>query len=220
MALRVVGAGLGRTGTHSIKLAVEELLGGRCYHMSEAIEKPGDTAAWKAALREEHVGWGPLLADYVATVDWPACAFWRELSSINPEAIVLLSTRASAAEWWASFEQTILVTLSEPVPPGEPDWAERREMTLGLMERFDPAWRRREAAMAAYERHNDAVRAAVPGDRLVEWRTGDGWAPICAALGLRVPSKPFPHTNTAAEFRRERVGVAGGERRSSTFATA
>jgi hypothetical protein len=209
MALRVVGAGLGRTGTNSLKLALEELLGGRCYHMVEAIERPGDTAVWRAGLRGERVDWKAFMRGYVATVDWPACALWRELAAANPDAIVLLSTRASAAEWWKSFEKTILATLSQPVPDGEEEWAERRAMTLALMERFDPAWRDQDAAIAAYERHNASVRAAVPRDRLVDWRAGDGWESICAALELPVPENPFPHTNTAAEFRSERVGEAG-----------
>ena len=205
MALRVVGAGLGRTGTSSLKLALEELLGGRCYHMLEAIERPADTAVWKAALRGEGVDWGGLLSGYVGTVDWPACSLWRELHGAYPEAIVLLSTRGSAEEWWESFERTIRATLSQPIPAGEEDWAERRTMTLALMERLDPAWRERDAAIAAYDRHNEAVRTTVPGDRLVEWQTGDGWEPLCAALALPVPPNPFPHTNTAAEFRAERV---------------
>jgi hypothetical protein len=123
----------------------------------------------------------------------------------EPDAAVVLSTRGSASEWWESFERTILATLREPVPAGASDWAERRAMILGLMDRLDPAWRERDRAIAAYERHNETVRATVPSDRLVEWQTGDGWEPICAALGLPVPSKPFPHTNTAAEFRAERA---------------
>jgi hypothetical protein len=209
MALRVVGAGLGRTGTNSLKLALEELLGGRCYHMLEAIERPADTATWAAALRGEPVDWAAFLADYAATVDWPACALWREIWDANPAAIVLLSTRDSATEWWASFERTILATLSRPVPAGEADWAARRQMTLAMMARFDPGWRERDAAIAAYERHNEAVRSSVPAERLVDWRPSDGWEPICAALGLPVPAKRFPHTNTAAEFRAERVDEEG-----------
>jgi hypothetical protein len=209
MALRVVGAGLGRTGTNSLKLALEELLGGRCYHMLEAIQRPADTAVWKAALRGERVKWEVLLSEYVGTVDWPACALWREVAAANPDAIVLLSTRGSAEEWWESFSKTIVATLSQPVPAGEEDWAERRTMTLALMERLDPAWRERDAAMAAYDRHNETVRTAAPSDRLAEWQPGDGWEPICAALGVSVPRKPFPHTNTAAQFRAERVREEG-----------
>jgi hypothetical protein len=202
VTLRVVGAGLGRTGTASLKLALERLLGGRCYHMSELIERPGDTQAWHAAVRGEPVDWDGFLAEYSATLDWPACAFWRELRALNPEAVVVLSTRESAEGWWESMEKTIFATLSRPVPQDDVEWVKRRALTLEMMEtRFDPRWGDRDAAIAAYERHNAEVRSSVPGHLLVDWRAGDGWESICAALGVPVPAKPFPHVNTAAEFR-------------------
>jgi Sulfotransferase domain len=202
MALRVVGAGLGRTGTHSLKLALERLLGGPCYHMTEAFGRPDDTAVWHAAVRGDTVDWNDLLSGYVATVDWPAAAFWRELREANPEAVVLLSVHESPEAWHASMDRTILSTLSQPVREGEPEWAARRAMTLDMMRlTFDPRWRDREAAIAAYERHNAAVRRAVPAGQLIDWRVGDGWEPICAALGLPVPAEKFPHVNTTADFR-------------------
>jgi hypothetical protein len=204
MALRVVGAGVGRTATHSLKLALEQLLGGRCYHMSELIERPADTAAWRAAVRGEHVDWDGLMSEYVASVDWPACGFWRELRTENPHAVVLLSTRESAEVWWTSMERTIVSTLSRPVPQDDVEWVKRRAVTLEMMEtRFTPGWRERDTAIAAYERHNDEVRAAVPADQLIDWRPGDGWEPLCAALDLPVPAVPFPRTNTSADFRSE-----------------
>lgn len=201
MPLRVVGAGLGRTGTNSLKVALERLLGGRCYHMHEALGRPGDTPVWHAAVRGERVGWDGFLADYVATVDWPACAFWRELHAANPRSVVLLSTRESAEVWWESLERTIVRALSEPVPEDDLDWAARRAMNLELLAtRFDLAWRERDAAIAAYERHNDEIRRTVRADRLIDWRPGQGWRPICAALGVPVPDEPFPHLNRAADF--------------------
>ena len=201
MALEVVGAGLGRTGTASLKLALEQLLERPCYHMSEAIERPQDTAVWRSALRGEPVDWNGFLAVYAATVDWPACAFWRPLLVANPEAVVLLSSRESAEAWWRSMERTIVATLSAPVPEDDRDWQERRAMTMTMIERFDPDWRRAESAIAAYEAHNEAVRAEVPAERLIDWQPGAGWEPICSALRLPVPDTPFPHTNTTADFR-------------------
>ncbi len=210
MALRVVGAGLGRTGTNSLKVALERLLGGRCYHMWELIERPDDTAAWHAAVRGEPVDWTGLMPSFVATVDWPACAFWRELLDASPGAIALLSTRDSAEEWWASMERTIVPVLGDSVPEDEPERMARRAMILELMERrFEPRWVERDAAIAAYERHNAEVRREAPPERLVDWRPRDGWGPICAALDVPVPEEPFPHTNRSAEFRVEQ-GVEGG----------
>ena len=204
MALRVVGAGLGRTGTNSLKLALEQLLGGRCYHMLEAFDRPDDTGVWHAAARDEPVDWTAFMADFTASVDWPACSFWRELADANRDAVVLLSTRESAERWWESVSQTIWLSVSEPIPPDEPERLARRAMIIDLLERrFDPNWRDGDAAMRAYERHNSEVRTSVSAERLVDWRTGDGWGPICAALELPVPDEPFPHANTQAEFRAE-----------------
>jgi hypothetical protein len=120
MALRVVGAGLGRTGTNSLKVALERLLGGRCYHMVELIERPSDTEYWERAAAGEFVTWDWLRQDYVATVDFPAAMFWREIFADNPDAVVLLSTRESGQIWWDSFERTILypgIRFTTRTPP-------------------------------------------------------------------------------------------------------
>lgn len=200
--LRVVGAGLGRTGTNSLKTALEQLLGGRCYHMAEVLERPDDVPVWHAAIRGQPPDWHTYLADYRATVDWPPCAFWRELAVANPGAIVLLSTRESAEVWWKSFDATIAAGLAKPVPADRPDWAVRRQMVVEMLDvTFASGWREREAAVAAYEAHNAAVRAAVPAERLVEWQPSDGWTPLCAALDVPVPTEPFPRSNSTEEFR-------------------
>ncbi len=200
--LRIVGAGLGRTGTASLKRALEHLLGGPCYHMLEVMEHPRHVALWHAAVRGEQPDWAAILDGYVACVDWPACAFWEELANENPDAPVLLSTRESPEKWWASMERTIVPRLLSPVPEGEADLARHRAMVVDLLTvRFDPGWRDGETAKAAYTAHAERVRRTVPPGRLVEWQPQDGWEPLCAALGVSVPEIEFPHDNTTAEFR-------------------
>jgi Sulfotransferase domain len=200
--LRAVGAGLGRTGTQSLKLALERLTGGPCYHMTETFSRPEHTPVWQAALDGDPPDWGRFLDGWTATVDWPACAFWRELANANPSAPVVLSLRASPEVWWRSMEQTIVANLKIPVPADRPDWQARRRLTLGMLERrFTPDWADPDAAMAAYERHADEVRRAIPASRLVEWRAEDGWPPLAEALGVPVPDEPFPRTNSTADFR-------------------
>lgn len=200
MTLRVVGAGLGRTGTHSLKIALEELLGAPCYHMLELFEHLDHVPAWHAALRGQPVDWTPVLGGYAATVDWPAAACWRQLAAANPDAMVLLSARADADEWWRSADQTIFPGVRSGGPPDAAldGW---RAMVDDMLTSFDPSWSEHDAAVAAYERHNAAVRAEVPAGRLLEWHPSDGWASICAALQVEVPDMPFPHLNTTAEFR-------------------
>src|SRR6185312_8299299 len=117
MALQVVGAGVGRTGTASLQLALQQLLGGRCYHMGETFGRPADIPVWHAAADGAMPDWGEFLAEFVATVDWPACAFWRELADANPDAVVLLSTRSSADAWWKSAHDTIFQVHKREIPP-------------------------------------------------------------------------------------------------------
>jgi Sulfotransferase domain len=200
--LRVVGAGVGRTGTNSLKLALERLTGGRCYHMIETFGRPADTRVWRAALHGDPPDWLTFLGEYDAVVDWPACAFWRQLAAANPDAVVLLSMRESAEEWYDSIRRTIFSRISTPPPDGDPDWVARRVLVLEMLAAtFTPDWSDRDAAIAAYRRHIAEVRAEVEPNRLVEWRPGDGWQPLCQALGVPEPSEPCPHTNTTSEFR-------------------
>jgi hypothetical protein len=201
MALRVVGAGLGRTGTNSLKLALEQLLGAPCYHMFELIAHPGQVPMWERALRGEQLDWDSLFEGYAASVDWPGCAFWRELARAYPGAPVLLSTRESAQTWWASMEQTIVPALQGPMLSDQPELMRGQEMVLEMFRtRFTPEFADRDAAIAAYEGHCDEVRREIPAARLTEWQPRDGWEPICAMLGLPVPHTPFPHENRGEEF--------------------
>ena len=195
MALKVVGAGLGRTGTHSLKVALEQLLGGPCYHMIEVFGHPEHVSAWHAAYRGEPVDWDPVFAGYVACVDWPGAGVWRQLAAQQPDAVILLSTRESADQWWTSASRTIFEVM-DAAPADE--W---RAMAGAMLESFSPNWSDEAAAKAAYERHNADVRAEAPADRLVEWKPQDGWGPLCKALGVPEPAEPFPLTNTTAEFR-------------------
>jgi hypothetical protein len=58
----------------------------------------------------------------------------------------------------------------------------------------------RAACIAAFDRHNAEVRRGVPPARLLEWQPSEGWAPLCAALGVPTPHEPFPRVNTSEEF--------------------
>ncbi len=201
MALDVVGAGLGRTGTASLKLALEELLGGPCYHMFEVRERPDDPDIWAAAYAGSLPDWDSFFAGYRATVDWPSAPFWREQSEAFPDAVILLSVR-DADDWWRSVSNTIFIALETYFAPDVPDdgWT---AMGRGMMERFCGDWRDEGAAKAAFLAHNDEVRRTAPADRLLEWSPGDGWGPICAALGVEVPGTPFPKVNTTQDARKE-----------------
>ncbi|MBA8795255.1 hypothetical protein FHX74_002883 [Friedmanniella endophytica] len=193
----------------SLKAALERLLGGRCYHMVEFFAHPEHAPTWAAAFRGELPDWESLLTGYVAGVDTPICEFWRPLAEAYPDAPVLLSHRADEDVWFASLEKTVLAQARAAREQGMPGWAaalpaDQRDAAVEVFGRLggtvfgsldDPA-----VIKDAYRRRLEEVRAAVPADRLVEWQPGDGWEPLCAALGVAVPAEPFPHENTTADF--------------------
>jgi hypothetical protein len=213
MALRVIGAGLPRTGTASLRAALERLLGAPCYHMLELFDHPEHLAFWRKAASGE-VDWRTFFAGYAAEVDWPASQYWRELMDVYPDAPVLLSARDSAATWWRSAEATVFGQARRArqaggdIPPRMREFIETLRMA---MERLSPTWYERDGAVEAYERHNAEVRATVPAGRLVVWQPGDGWEPLAGMLGVPVPDEPFPHENTTADFQ------AGTGRRAARF---
>lgn len=201
MDLHVVGAGLPRTGTQSLQIALEQLLGGRCYHMREIPGHPFDLGdGWNRALAGDTGGLDKLLNGYVATVDWPASMLWHVLSEANPDALLLLSVRDTAETWWQSIDGTILpiARLAQA-----PDWNEGRDL-LDLLERFTGTtqWDDPQTMVAAYERHNAEVRRNAPPDRFLEWQAVEGWEPICRALRLPVPGTPFPWSNRRSEWKK------------------
>jgi len=201
MALEIIGAGLGRTGTLTLKLALERLGFAPCHHMTEVFANPGQVPFWNRAAAGETVDWDEVYGPYRATVDWPGCHFWRELAAAYPAAKVILSRR-DAERWAESISSTILPSLQQAglernaIPEGHPMGFAGRiilEKTFG----FDFS---RDNVLAAYEGHNAAVLAAIPAERLLVFEPSMGWQPLCAFLGVPAPDEPFPRTNSREEF--------------------
>jgi hypothetical protein len=196
MTLRVIGSGCGRTGTTSLKAALEQLLGGPCYHMYEV--KPEHVPVWHAAVRGEAVDWAEVFDGYVAAVDWPASAFWPELAARYPDAVIVHSER-DPTSWWHSASSTIFPSLLA-VPPDGPRGAWKAMVMEMMATRFTDRLDDEAAATAAFARHNAAVLAGAPAEALLIWSAADGWEPLCAALGVAVPDEAFPHRNSTEEF--------------------
>lgn len=202
MALHVIGAGFGRTGTLSLKLALERLGFAPCYHMVEVAGNPGHAARWHAAARGEPVDWDALLGGYAASVDWPACSFWRALAARHPGAKVVLTVR-DADRWYDSVRDTIYRVMRAPLPEGTPEaflaqQAMARELVLERT--FGGRFEDRAHAKAVYARHNEAVRRGLPPERLLVYEVSEGWEPLCAFLERDAPDGPFPRVNSREEF--------------------
>lgn len=196
MALKVVGAGLGRTGTASLKVALEELGVGPCYHMGEVMRNPGHIDHWIAAS-DGKPEWDRLLGDYGATVDYPACTFWRELAAHYPDARILLSVR-NAESWFESVNATIMSPTINDFLAGSP-WGEliKRSIWDTLDHRMDD----RDFMVSYFDRRIDEIKKEVPADRLLVYEVMQGWEPLCEFLGTDVPDMPFPRVNTRDETR-------------------
>ncbi len=206
MALRVIGAGLGRTGTLSLKAALEELGFAKCYHMTEVLAHLEHAAVWDAAARGESVDWEALFRGYQATVDWPGCNFYEEFMKLYPDAKVILSVR-DPERWYESARQTIYY-----VRQAMPSWVRvivpRTRRFTRMLDRqiwdgmFHGRFEDKPFAIEVFNRFNEQVRRVVPADRLLVFEVQEGWGPLCAFLGVPVPQgKPFPHLNDTVEFR-------------------
>ncbi|MFN0093287.1 MAG: sulfotransferase family protein [Dehalococcoidia bacterium] len=201
MALQVIGAGFGRTGTLSLKHALQRLGFDPCYHMIEVFGNAGHAAQWAAATRGEPVDWDALFANYTATVDWPSCSFYAELAGHYPDAKVILSRR-SAESWYESVSNTIYKSMTGPTPPNNPAAAEQMAMARGLIvdRTFGGRFEDKTHAIAVYEAHNAEVIRTIPADRLLVFEASQGWEPLCAFLGLPVPDEDYPRVNTTEDF--------------------
>ncbi len=206
MTLAVIGAGFGRTGTMSLKLALEHLGLGPCYHMRELLAHPAHDPLWHAATRGECVDWDALFEGFASAVDWPVAAFWRQLSRHYPRARFILSVR-EPDEWHQSVLDTIFKALSSTPDPGDRERRAHRAMTRQLIldRTFDGRLDDPAHAIGIYTRHNQAVQDGIAAHRLLVYETGSGWEPLCAFLDCPVPDVPYPRRNTREEFHDERL---------------
>ena len=218
MGIEVIGAGFGRTGTLSLKAALEQLGFAPSYHMYELLSHLDHGPSWNAANAGDIAALRVPLADYRATVDWPGCVFWRELLELYPDAKVVLSVRPPE-KWYASFRETVGAVISRARPDELPevivpvfDVSDEIVRDRSFGPGFDVDDKHR--VIAAYEAHNDAVRTGVPPARLLEFDVAEGWDPLCAFLGVPVPDGDFPNVNDREQFK-ALFGLDEPERRVS-----
>ena len=210
MALKVVGTGFGRTGTNSLKLALEQLGFGPCHHMFEIRDNPDQLPFWQAAARGEIPDWDEVFANYAACVDWPAARFWREISAHYPDAKVLHSVR-SEDSWIKSVHATIYPAMRDrtELEPGAVRDRLGMAYEIVVAQTFDGRLDDRDHALAVFRAHTEDVRREIPSDRLLIYDVAEGWKPLCRFLGVAVPDSPFPRANTAAAFHQRRTGPVG-----------
>ncbi len=201
MPLKVLGAGFGRTGTLSMKMALEQLGFGPCHHMMEVFGKPDHIALWLAAGVEKNADWEEILDGYNSAVDWPVCYFWKELAELYPDAKIIL-TKRDADKWFDSASSTIFKVME--AAKDDPNGQMAR--TLIMENTFGGDLTDRKKAIDVFNKHNQEVVDTIPGERLLVFEASEGWGPLCEFLEVPVPDTDFPRVNTTEDFQQKFTG--------------
>lgn len=202
MGLEIIGAGWGRTGTHSLKIALEQLGFGPCHHMYRVRADHSQLAFWQAALQGAPIDWDRVFAGYRSQVDWPGAHYWRDLLAHFPTAKVILTVREPQS-WFESMQRTIFRALKEGrlIDPDPYNRAVSEYVQdLVTLTTFADRTEDRDYMLSRYDAHIQSVQSAVPSDQLLTYDVRQGWQPLCEFLGVPLPDTAFPVTNSTQEF--------------------
>lgn len=218
MPLKVIGAGLGRTATFSMKFALEHLGLGPCYHMAEVFAGARRNIPLWLDVISGKPDWESVFAGYQSTTDYPACTYWNELADYYPDAKVVLTVR-DADSWFDSVSQTIFSEQIRAPMAGTPVEA---MMQGAIFDSFGDRIGDRAFMTDWFERRNQRVIDELPRERLLVFSPKEGWEPLCSFLGVPVPDEPFPRVNSRDEIEaaQEDGGISGDAEQSEQFARA
>jgi Sulfotransferase domain len=208
--MKVIGVGVGRTGTLSLKAALDRLGFGPCFHMRNVLDHPERLPLWEAAAAGSAVDWDEVFAGYESSVDWPGAAFWRELTAYYSDAKVILTVR-DPERWYDSVRETIYQLFGGGAESPLAEEALQRIPGIATMHAFNRKliwdgpflqgrFDDRDWAVRAFVRHNAAVCEEIPSERLLVFDVSDGWRPLCDFLGVDRPDDEFPHLTDPAAF--------------------
>lgn len=211
--MKIIGAGFARTGTLSLKHALQKLGYAPCYHMDEVFKNPDHMAKWRDLAEGQPVDWEAFLGEYQAGVDFPVSIFYEELFTQYPDARVILTTR-DPDRWYSSALETIY-TMSHSVPWYVkyilPRVARFEEMVRYVVwqKYFNGRFTDKQYAIEKFKKHNETVKQTIPPEKLLVFQVKDGWEPLCTFLEVPVPDVPFPNINDKKSMQR-RVQVMKG----------
>ena len=209
MTIKVIGAGFGRTGTMSLKLALEQLGYTKCYHMLEVAQNAGHAEQWAALTERGEMDWDGIFEGYQASVDWPSAAFYQEQMAQYPDAKVVLTTR-DPDKWYESCSNTIFAAMAMAREKAPDNAQMKMGYQLVMQNTLGGKAGDREHCKAVFETHNAEVQRIVPPEKLLVFEVAQGWSPLCSFLGVPVPEADFPRVNSTEEFR-QMMQLAGGD---------
>ena len=201
MALRIIGAGFGRTGTSSMKIALEHLGFGPCHHMFEVRDNPQLLPHWEKVADGQPQDWDEAFAGYRSQIDWPGARVWRELAGHYPDAKVILTVR-DPDEWYDSMSATVIPFIEGrgTYPDAHANGISTMAYKLITEQVFDGRWKDRAHAIAVFNAHIAEVQRTIPKDRLLTFDVRSGWEPLCAFLDVPIPAISFPRLNSSKQF--------------------
>lgn len=220
MPIRVIGAGFGRTGTLSLKKALEILGFAPCYHMEIVFSHPWHARSWLRVYTRAPVDWEDLLGRYQAIVDWPGCTYYRELLDTYPQARVILTVR-EPQQWYTSTAKTIYSVMNRFPLNRSGGWIPLLNSLIDMLNRliwegtFHGRFADQQHALQVFEDHIAEVQRQVPPEKLLVYQIKQGWEPLCRFLGVPEPEGiPFPHLNDRQGYLRKvrllTLGLLGG----------
>ncbi|GAA6186160.1 sulfotransferase family protein [Aliiglaciecola sp. NS0011-25] len=194
MTIKIIGAGMGRTGTASLKVALETLGLGQCYHMTEVLKNPKTATDWSNAA-EGNADWDKIFNGYTATVDNPGCNYWKELADYYPQGKVILTVR-DADKWFESTSETIHSSAFAGFIKNSSFGEMVQKTVWDIMEnRMDD----RKYMIDFFNNRTAEIIDYIAPERLLVYKVSEGWEPLCNFLDIPVPDTEFPRINSRDE---------------------
>ena len=190
--MEVIGVGIGRTGTLSLKVALEKIGFAPCYHMLDVIMHPGDIKIWLAIGGGKDLDWKKLFKKYKAGVDYPFPTNYLKYLEKNPNTKVILTIR-DPEDWYESAKETIY-----PIQRVLINWLPFGKIvgrTTIWHKLFNGRFKDREFAIDVFKKHIEEVKVNVPKEQLLIYNIKEGWGPLCEFLNVQIPRESFPHVN-------------------------
>ncbi len=197
--MKLINVGLGRTGTTSLKAALEIIGFAPTFHTTDLIKNARQMDVWEAAVEGQPADWRAFFADY-AVADWPAALFYEEIITAHPEAKVMLTVR-DPEQWQASISGTLNQVMGMNLPIPRFQRLKKILETHAINGLFDGKMNDKAHMVRFFEQHVAAVKAFVPADNLLVYNVTEGWEPLCDFLEVSVPDEPFPRVNTRGGFK-------------------
>jgi len=213
MAIKIIGAGFPRTGTMTLKTALEILGFNKTYHYKDLIADSKKLRFWLELENTGQTDFDALFKGFEATVDFPGYPYYKILLKKYPDAKVIL-TKRDFEKWYESTYKTIWKSARKPI-------IDRLKLFIRklfnknlraifkcikfmrrvyLKDQFNNNFSSKAHAKNIFFKHIEEVITYVPKKQLLVYDVSEGWEPLCHFLEIPIPNQAFPHLNKKEHF--------------------